>query len=172
MIDPKDALSLGAEVAVALTGFTGIVAVFGSGAVHEWDEADRFRLRLLLVSSMSPLAMSLIGLLLLSTDLEAGAIWRTCSAIAVVGFIFSAVYNTRTFRSIGIVKINAVPGSNLVFLWSSIASIAVGLLQMANILVLAAFWPFFTDIVFLMLLALLQFARLVLLRPSHSTGSQ
>ena len=34
-----------------------------------------------------------------------------------------------------------------------------------NITVLAAFWPFFLQIVFYMLMALLQFARLVLIRP-------
>ena len=51
---PMGNISVAAQIAVTLTGFTGVVAVFGPGAVHEWDEGDRLRLRLLLFASIVP----------------------------------------------------------------------------------------------------------------------
>jgi hypothetical protein len=166
MIDPVTALSLTASIAVTLTGFTGIVAVFGSIAVHEWDEADRFRLRLLLAGSIAPLALSLLALVMLSADLEAKVVWRAGSILALMVFIFSAADNGRTYRRIGTTKLNALPGGSVVLVSTMGVSIAMAVLQLVNVIALCAFWPFFADVVFWMLMALLQFARLVLLRRS------
>src|SRR5690348_12025356 len=46
-INPSDALTTTAQVSVALAGFTGVVAVFGSGTVHDLPPIDRYRLRLM-----------------------------------------------------------------------------------------------------------------------------
>jgi hypothetical protein len=170
MINPPEALGLAAQIAVTLTGFTGVVAVFGANAVHEWDEADRFRLRLLLASSIVSLVLSLLALVLLAADLDLGAIWRIGSTLAFAVFILSAADNIQTFRRLGPARLNAVPGGNVVFLSTSVASVTVALLQLFNAISLGAFWPFFLDIVFWMLMALLQFARLVLLRRSNSSA--
>src|SRR5262249_18468590 len=151
MIDPAEALGLAAQIAVTLTGFTGVVAVFGTIAVHEWDEADRFRLRLLLASSIVSLVLSLLALVMLAADLDPATTWRIGSALAFAIFIVSAADNIRTFRRIGPTKLNAVPGGNAVFLTTSVASVSVALLQLFNSISLAAFWPFFLDVVFWML---------------------
>jgi len=39
------------------------------------------------------------------------------------------------------------------------------LLQLYNIALLAAFWPFFAGIVYLLIMAMAQFARMILLLP-------
>jgi len=165
MMEPSEALSVGAEVAVTLTGFTGVVAVFGSGAVHEWSEGDRLRLRLLLSASIVPLGLCLLGLLLLTTDLAPALTWQWCSAVSALLFLTIGINNLRTFRAIGIARMNATPGSNLVFLATSLLGLATCALQLLNVVVLQAFWPFFAQIVTSMLIALLQFSRLILVRP-------
>ena len=171
MMEPSEALSVGAEVAITLTGFTGVVAVFGSGAVHQWNAGDRLRLRLLLTSSIVPLALSLFALLLLSTDLAPELIWQICSAVSAVLVLGTGIHNLRTFCGIGVVKMNMTPRSNLIFLASSVVGIAACVLQIVNVIALDVFWPFFAQIVISMLIALLQFARLILISPQSELPS-
>ncbi|HME89323.1 MAG TPA: hypothetical protein VKE30_08955 [Chthoniobacterales bacterium] len=56
----------------------------------------------------------------------------------------------------------------MVFYSSSVVGIAVTLLQLYNAIVLKAFWPFFAGIATLLVLAMVQFFRLVLVGQFHS----
>lgn len=170
MMEPAEALSVAAQIAVTLTGFTGVVAVFGPGAVHEWDEGDRLRLRLLLLASIIPLCLSLLGLFLLTTGLGPTFAWQVCSTLGAVSFLAVGVHSLRRFRSIGVVRMNATPGSNIVFLTTSIVGLATCALQIVNVAMLQTFWPFFAQVVVGMLMALLQFARLIVTRPQSRPG--
>jgi len=58
--------------------------------------------------------------------------------------------------------------SRMVFYSSSVVGIAVTLLQLYNAIVLKAFWPFFAGIATLLVLAMVQFFRLVLVGQFHS----
>lgn len=168
MLQPSDALGISAEVAVALTGFTGVVAVFGIGAVHDWNESDRFRLRLLLTSSIMPLGLSLLGLLLMTTTLTEELIWPLCSGVALAVYMATGIRNLRMFRSIGVARMNTMPGSNILFLTSSLIGGALCLFQVYNMIVLRTFWPLFALIVASMLISLVQFVRLLSITPRPS----
>ena len=61
-MEPGEALSTAAQIAVALAGFAGVVVVFRRDSVHDWSAIDKFRLRLLLANSILPLALCVIGL--------------------------------------------------------------------------------------------------------------
>ena len=78
-MEPGEALSTAAQIAVTLAGFAGVVVVFRSGSVHDWTPIDKFRLRLLLANSILPLALCVIGLLLLTIKPPVSEIWRWCS---------------------------------------------------------------------------------------------
>ena len=65
-MEPSEALSTAAQIAVALAGFAGVVVVFRRESVHEWSQIDKYRLRLLLMNSILPLAFCTVGLLLLT----------------------------------------------------------------------------------------------------------
>jgi hypothetical protein len=67
-MEPGEALGIAAQIAVALAGFAGVVVVFRRGAVHEWSDIDKLRLRLLLATSILPLGLSMLGLLLLTVE--------------------------------------------------------------------------------------------------------
>jgi hypothetical protein len=83
-VTPSETLAAGAQIAVALAGFTGIAASFDKGALHEWSPGDRLRYLFLLILSLLPLAWCLIGLLLLTIGLSEPEVWRISSALSAV----------------------------------------------------------------------------------------
>lgn len=165
MMPAADALGTAVQVAVALAGFTGIVAVFGTNPVHEWSRLNRLRLRLLLTMSSIPVALCLIALVLLAANLHEPVIWRAVSAIAAFAFLTAAVGAQRAMSRIPANELDRSGRSRATFYTSGAAGAASILLLVYNAIVLAVFWPFLAAIVVSMLAALLQFVRLVLLRP-------
>jgi hypothetical protein len=160
-MQPSEALSASAQVAVTLAGFAGVVVAFRSGSVHEWSKVDKFRLRILLINSAIPLALSLIAMLLSSTTLDQERIWQVCSILAFMTVVMVGQQITRGLRSLSGEEFQRGGGSRAVFYSSSIVGIAVTVLQLYNAIALKSFWPFFAAIATLLILAMLQFVRLV-----------
>ena len=99
-MQPGEALDVAAQVAVTLAGFAGIVAVFRPQSIHEWSPLDKLRLRLLLMNSSLPLGSSLFGIFLLTFDPPPFAIWRWCSAFALVITLPFVISNSASGRRI------------------------------------------------------------------------
>jgi len=97
-MEPGEALSSAAQIAIALAGFAGVVVVFRRESVHEWSPADKLRLRLLLTNSILPLVLCMIGLLLLTIRPAPAGIWRWCSGFAFVASLLVAITMTKIFR--------------------------------------------------------------------------
>ena len=161
-MEPNEALGTAAQVAVALAGFAGVVVVFRSGSVHEWSNADRFRLRLLLSNSLVPLGLCLVGLLLLSAKISPDTIWRWCSGVAASVLFRMAFVYVRDFRRLPRAELQAAGASAALFYVGGVIGTLVTLLQLYNIAMLNAFWPFFVAIVTLIFAAMVQFVRLVI----------
>ena len=159
-MEPNEALGIAAQVAVTLAGFAGIAMVFLPESVHQWSQADRFRLRLLLSNSIFPLAYSLFGMLLLTIKPAPDSIWQWCSAFAAVFQVPFAIANFRTLRHFSSDESKRVP--KLLFYPMFAIGSATVLLQFYNIAVLNRFWPFFAGIFVHLMAAMLQFVRLVL----------
>ena len=164
-MEPGEALSTTAQIAVALAGFAGVVVVFRRESVHEWSSADKLRLRLLLANSILPLGLCMIGLLLLTIKPMPPGIWRWCSGFAFVVSLLFAITMTKTFRRLDLRQIQRERATRFVFYLFGIFGIAANLLQLYNTAFLGAFWPFFTGIVFQLVTAVFQFARMILLPP-------
>jgi len=64
------------EVAIALAGFTGIVAVLGQRAGGQWGALEWLRLRMLLETSLGVVFLSLTPVLLHQLAALQGLIWR------------------------------------------------------------------------------------------------
>ena len=91
-MEPGEALTTAAQIAVALAGFAGVVVAFRSSSLHEWSLLDKFRLWLLLGSALAPLLSCLFGMLLLTIKPTPFPIWRWCSGfslllICIFGFL-------------------------------------------------------------------------------------
>jgi hypothetical protein len=164
-MEPGEALSTAAQIAVALAGFAGVVVVFRRESVHEWSQADKLRLRLLLTNSILPLVLCMIGLLLLVIRPLPLGIWRWCSAFAFVLSLLFAITMTKIFRRLDLRQIERERATRFVFYLFGIFGIATNLLQLYNTAFLGAFWPFFTGIVLQLVTAVFQFERMILLPP-------
>ena len=53
-MEPSAALSTSAQIAIAIAGFAGVVAVFRNESVRDWGRVEKFWLRLLLVMGGLP----------------------------------------------------------------------------------------------------------------------
>ena len=164
-MEPGEALGIAAQIAVALAGFAGVVVVFRRESVHEWSPIDKVRLRLLLANSILPLGLCMMGLLLLTIKPMPSAMWRWCSAIEFVVFLFFIVTMSKTFRRLGVRKPQRESGSGFIPYFFGVFGTAAILLQVYNVALPGAFWPFFAGIVYQLVMAMAQFARMILLLP-------
>jgi hypothetical protein len=164
-MQPGEALSTAAQIAVALAGFAGVVVVFRRESVHDWTPIDKFRLRLLLINSILPLAFCVIGLLFLTIVPTPISIWRWCSALALVIAFPFVMTTAKSFRSLDPQLWRKERAAGSPFYLFAILGIGATLLQLCNIAILNVFWPFFTGIVVHLLAAMVQFARIILVTP-------
>jgi hypothetical protein len=164
-MEPGEALGIAAQIAVALAGFAGVVVVFRREAVHEWSDIDKLRLRLLLANSMLPLGLSMLGLVLVTIEPEPPGIWRWCSGILLVATMSFVMAIGKTFRRLNLRNAQRQRITRFIFFLFGVFGTAAMLLQLYNIASLAAFWPFFAGIVYQLVTAMAQFARMILLLP-------
>jgi hypothetical protein len=165
-MEPGEALSTAAQIAVALAGFAGVVVVFRRESVHDWSTIDKFRLRLLLMNSVLPLALCMLGLLFLTIKPPPVDIWKWCSGFAFVVFVLFAVTSMTTFRRLDLRGLQSYGrATHFVLYLFGIFGTAAMVLQLYNVITLGMFWPFFTGIVFQLTAAMFQFVRIILSSP-------
>jgi len=161
-MEPNTALSVSAQIAVAIAGFAGVVAAFRNNSVRDWGPVETFWLRLLLVNSILPLAFSMFGLFLLSVPYASLTLWRWCSGFAILFLVPFETMIVKTLIGFAPGQLEAAGGTRFTSYPLITILTAVCLLQFLNVVTLAAFWPFFGAIVALLLGAMYQFVRLVL----------
>ena len=166
-MEPGEALSTAAQIAVALAGFAGVVVVFRRESVHEWSPIDKFRLRILLTNSILPLAFCMIGLLLLTIKPNPAGAWRWCSGLTFAVLFLFGIGTMKIFRSFDPAQLRSTRATGFTFYLFSILGTAAMLFQLYNVAILGAFWPFFTGIVVQLLAAMFQFVRIILLPPEQ-----
>ncbi|HEY4639301.1 MAG TPA: hypothetical protein VIG87_05215 [Candidatus Udaeobacter sp.] len=164
-MEPSEALGVAAQIGVALAGFAGVVVVFRREAVHEWSRIDKLRLRLLLANSILPLGLSMLGLLLLTAEPMPPGIWRWCSGITLVATLLFVMAIAKTYRRLSLEDVQRQRDTPFIYYLFGAFGVAAMLLQVFNIALLGAFWPFFAGIVYQLVTAMAQFARMILLMP-------
>ncbi len=163
-VNPVDALTTAAQVSVALAGFTGVVAVFGSGYVHDLPPVDRYRLRLMVAFSTLPLLTSLGGLALLATDLPWRFVFDLCSAFVILFAAIATIFVGHEVAALHRSRAELGP-SGRVMLYAGAVAVVVALgLQVYNLTTSHTFWPFYGGIIISVGAATVQFTRLVLTR--------
>jgi hypothetical protein len=167
-MEPGEALSTAAQIAVALAGFAGVVVAFRSGPLHEWSLLDKYRLWLLLANALVPFFTCLLGILLLTIRPTPLTIWRWGSGCSSLLILVFGILSRRQQSQVGPALIKEVGTYRYLFYLLGILGIAVGILQVYNALVWGVFWPFYLAIVFQLAVGVLQFARMVLLPPHAS----
>jgi hypothetical protein len=72
-----------AQIAIGLTGFTGVVVSFAAQP-DRWTPVDRARLQLMLASSIGVLFLALLPLALIALGLAPTLVWRLASAALLI----------------------------------------------------------------------------------------
>src|SRR5579864_4605380 len=145
-MQPTEALSTCAQVAVTLAGFAGVVVAFRSGSIHQWSKIDKFRLRILLMNSALPFLLSVMGMVLAATSLDPVMIWRFCSLLTFVIVILIAPRTASVNRNFTREEFKASGAKRSVFYSAGLMGIAATVLQLYNFIRLQTFWPFFAAI--------------------------
>ena len=164
-MQPSEALSASAQIAVTLAGFAGVVVAFRSGAVHEWSKMDKFRLEILLSNSGLPFILSILALVLTTTTLNEQMTWRLCSLIAFIIMVARGRMLSKTYRGFSRQELRTSESKRWVFYSSAVMGIGATVLQIYNVIWTQTFWPFFAILGTWLCLAMIQFVLLVTTKP-------
>ena len=94
-----EALSLCAEIAIAITGFSGVVLVFGDRRENARGPLDRVLFRTLFTGSLIPLGLVAIALILDAAGLARTTIWQACSSAQILAVATTTVLSARGARA-------------------------------------------------------------------------
>jgi len=167
-MEPGEALTTAAQIAVSLAGFAGVVVAFRSSSLHDWSPRDKFRLWLLLGNALVPLFDCLLGMLLLTIEPTPLSIWHWCSGFSLLlGFAFGFL-SWRRLSELRPALIKDMGAYRYLFYLFGIIGAAVGLLQVYNALASGVFWLFYAAVIFPLAIGTLQFALMILLPPHTS----
>jgi len=167
-MQPNEALTTAAQIAVALAGFAGVVVAFRSKSLHEWSPRDKFRLWLLLGNALIPLFDCLFGMLLLAIKPTPLSIWHWCSVFSLL-LSFPFGFSTwRRLSELGPRVIKNMGAYRYFFYMVGILGTAVVLSQFYNVLVSGVFCLFYAAVIFPLAIGTLQFALMILLPPHTS----
>ena len=170
-MQPSEALSTSAQIAVTLAGFAGVVVAFRTRSVHEWTSVDKFRLEILLSNSALPFVMSLLAMVLTATNLPEQTVWRWCSLIAFIITVARGQVLSKTFRAFSREELSSSGSRRSIFYSASVLGIAATVLQIYNVIKVQAFWPFFAMIATWLALAMVQFVLLVTAKHDQTNST-
>jgi hypothetical protein len=108
--------------------------------------------------------LSLFGTLAIATGAAPSDAWRLCSLTSVAVLVAAGV--SFVIRFVRFRVEDLPPGGRAVFCSSNAVIVGTCILLVCNMLFLGSFWPFLTAIQILIAIAILQFIRLVIFRPT------
>lgn len=163
-MDPTELLATIAEIALGIAGFSGVMVAFMQRP-GRLTEIETYRIAVLLGASLGALFLALLPLTLMQFGLEPGAVWRS-AGLAMVGLsvVGVAVY-LRASRG-------AARHAPEIFNRPVFASLLAG--HVANVVLqIVALTspdpspgPYSLGLLWLLLHAAIQFARILFVRPA------
>ena len=162
MMDPLSALSIFAEVSVALAGFSGIIVSFGQRT--RLSNVDKRRLANLFAQSGMVLSLSLVGMSVLFADFDLSIIWRGGSLLVFLFFAPWLVLDILKVKQLS--RDEKTQMSMPVFYLFDSFVVALLVLQLFNVVTIAQPWPFFLALTLATIGAFQQFILLITTRPA------
>jgi hypothetical protein len=164
-------LTLG-EVAIAVAGFSSIVAVFGRRSERTWSAVESFRLTTLIMNAVGPALLAFLPFALENLRVSPPFVWGSSSAV-LLGFIIMQTAwvfsrGVRAFRQSG------EPVRPWIVITMNSCSGLAALLQVLN---LAGVWfhqelgPYLAGLVLLLAIAVVQFCVLILSPPADPAAA-
>jgi hypothetical protein len=152
-----------ASVATAITGFSGVVAVFGGRADGQWSPADRFRTKNMLILSLGACLLSFLPLTEELFQVADRWIWISASSVLVVFCAVYFVYTAVMLRTAALRRRGAlINWVRIVYFVCLTLAIVLQALNVAGAVVERNAAPYVAGLIFILIPAGLQFAFLVL----------
>jgi len=159
-MDPQDALTTVAEIAIAIAGFSGIAAVLGRRGQGDWELGDVFHLRLLLRSSFSTVIFCFVPIVLSSASVAAEKTWALSSGAWLVYFVSIilpiSLGGARRVAKVTGERVERNYAAILVFLGAGLV-----VLHTANVVAVREAWPYLAALVATLVMPFIQFLRLL-----------
>lgn len=154
-----EVLSILSQLAIAITGFSGVVSVFSPKGGTTFGNPDYVRLVSLLTASLSAFVFCVVALLLLVASVQEDVVWRIVSLLVALE---RGVWLSRFMRNRN-VFVGA--GQTLIFFYVfSVGGAVVVLLASTNAALFGMFWPFALCVVWYLVESSFVFVRLTLRR--------
>jgi len=151
----ESALASAIEVAIAIAGFSGIVAAVGHRSAGNWTPSDQLRLRVLLTASGVAGAFAFAPFILLDAQTEAGLVWRLGTGAQAAWFAAIPLYRRRQAAHTGATLDAPLP----ILLGLYLPTVGILLFNTAA---LGAPWPYVLGVVMQLFVAFRTFVRLLL----------
>ena len=162
MPDPFETLATLGEIGIALTGFSGVVAVLGQRGRGEWSTPDWLRFSMLLGYSLGSVFFAFLPALLLALGASTAATWALASLILAAFVVGSYVLVIRRVFALGEIADEQFPrtvGLTVGVLMVPIVCLLV--LNAAGVFFDREFGPFLLGVIALVAAASFQFYRLL-----------
>ena len=164
-----DVLSLLAELATAIAGFSGIVAVFGRRTAGRWRPAESARLVGLLYTSLVAALFSVLPLVLFSVPVSEPMCWRVLSPLLAASLLRPVVSVLRIISQTKTTPIDERE-SSLAMSWFLIVGNGSAItVLLVNAIAWSTAWPYLAGILWALVNAAVLFARLVIIPLSSPT---
>ncbi len=168
----SDLLQTIAEIAIALAGFTGVVAFLGQRARGEWRAVDLFRFNQLLGSSIAALLFSFTPILLFRMGLSEPAAWRWSSGLIAAYLLGAILLSSRGLRRVPKHERTEIIPSVLFIIQAIIAAVFIlQILSAAGIAYAGQSAPVLVALVWLLGFSAFQFVRLLRMLHTESEGA-
>ena len=151
----ESVLSSAIEAGVGIVGFSGIIVAVSSRGQGEWSSVERVRLFSLLGSSFSAVFFAFLPYILLSAGMPIVLTWRVGSAIFFLSLAVVAVIRFRQFKKAS-PQMSRQESTTFLFIGGLLA------LQIVNVVVIGADWPYLVAVLGALAIAAAQFVRLLL----------
>ncbi|MGD8280769.1 MAG: hypothetical protein PVF69_06410 [Gemmatimonadota bacterium] len=143
------------EVAIAIAGFSGIVAAVGRRSEGHWTDADQLRLRILLTASGVALVFAFLPFVLVDLAGEQ-LVWRAASALLAIHMGGISAYRVRQASVAGIIEAIGLRW------WTLGLQAVVALLLLVNAFYWASASVYVLGVLWGLLIAFLAFVSLLL----------
>ena len=151
-----------AEVAIAFAGFSGLVAIFGSRAAGRWSRSDRYRLALMLETSLAAILFAFLPFSLRYLNVEGSVLWTVSSGglatFLLVELILVIPRTRRLYRGSGE---TLSPTFGLIIASLALLALIVQVLNAAGIGLHRDFGPYLVGLLLLLVVSGIQFVRLL-----------
>jgi hypothetical protein len=151
-----------AELSVAFTGFTGVVAVLGRRSAAPWAPLEVFRFRVLLGASLAALLFSLLPFPLHYARLSEEATWRTGSTLVAIHLATVAALDARSLAAVRReAGRQALLGLEAAVSFVAVIVFSVQVLNAFGYFSTNPFAPYFGALLYYLLVSALNFVRLL-----------